>query len=60
MQWHLSLIAVDNPMLLYEADDWEPDSGEGPHDGLRHATSLRGWLWTRVEGGNVRDEVLNP
>ncbi|MET7304433.1 hypothetical protein [Embleya sp. NPDC005575] len=60
MEWHLSLIAVHNPMLLYDADDWESDPGEDPHDGLHHATSLRGWLWTWGESGNIRDKALNP
>ncbi|MFJ5928041.1 SMI1/KNR4 family protein [Kitasatospora sp. NPDC092948] len=59
MQWHVSLIAVDNPVLLWDADGWEPDWGENPHDGLRYAApSLRQWLWTWADGGDVWDEVL--
>ncbi|MEW2329630.1 hypothetical protein AB0880_17645 [Micromonospora chersina] len=58
MEWHVSLLAVDNPVLLYDADGWEPTWGQDPHDGLRHATtSLRRWLWTWADGGNVWDEV---
>ncbi|MFI8230950.1 hypothetical protein ACIGDI_19125 [Streptomyces sp. NPDC085900] len=57
MEWHVSLAAVDNPVLLYDADGYT--FGENPHDGLRHATaSLRKWLWTWADGGNVWDEVL--
>ncbi|MFB7466206.1 hypothetical protein ACFCZ1_22405 [Streptomyces sp. NPDC056224] len=60
MAWHLSLTAVDNPVLLYDADGWEPTRGEDPHNGLRHATaSLRRWLWTWADGGHVWDEFLN-
>ncbi|MEW2623248.1 hypothetical protein [Streptomyces sp. NPDC048106] len=59
MEWHVSLIAVDNPVLLYDADGWEPGRGEDAHDGLRHATgSLRRWLWTWADGGHVWDEHL--
>jgi hypothetical protein len=51
------LSAADNPVLLYDADGYT--FGEGPHDGLRHATpSLRKWLWTWADGGDVWDEVL--
>ncbi|MCP9994695.1 SMI1/KNR4 family protein [Streptomyces werraensis] len=57
MEWHVSLSAVDNPVLLYDADGHT--FGEGPHDGPRHATaSLRKWLWTWADGGDVWDEVL--
>ncbi|UYQ61982.1 hypothetical protein OGH68_11090 [Streptomyces peucetius] len=60
MQWHLSLLAVDNPVLLYDADGWVPSWGEDPHDGLRHATaSLRQWLWTWADGGSVWAEALS-
>jgi hypothetical protein len=59
MEWHVSLIAVDNPVLLYDADGWEPTWGEDAHDGLRHATALRRWLWTWADGGNVWDEHLD-
>nr|BFD96370.1 hypothetical protein KitaXyl93_77300 [Kitasatospora sp. Xyl93] len=59
MQWHVSLIAIDNPVLLWDADGWEPDWGENPHDGLCYAApSLRQWLWTWADGGNVWDEAL--
>ncbi|UDM03299.1 SMI1/KNR4 family protein [Streptomyces longhuiensis] len=59
MQWHVSLIAVDHPVLLWDADGWEPDWDQDPHDGLRYAApSLRQWLWTWADGGNVWDEVL--
>ncbi|MFF4007055.1 hypothetical protein [Streptomyces sp. NPDC001717] len=60
MEWHVSLTAVDNPVLLYDADGWEPTWGEDPHDGLRHASSsLRRWLWSWADGGDVWNEVLN-
>lgn len=57
MEWHVSLSAFDNPVLLYDADGHT--FGEGPHDGLRHATAaLRKWLWTWADGGDVWGEVL--
>ncbi|MEV8550838.1 SMI1/KNR4 family protein [Streptomyces glaucescens] len=57
MEWHVSLSAVDNPVLLYDVDGYT--FGDSPHDGLRHATaSLRKWLWTWADGGDVWDEVL--
>ncbi|MET7290126.1 hypothetical protein [Streptomyces sp. NPDC005573] len=60
MQWHLSLLAADNPVLLYDTDGWEPSWGENPHDGLRHATpSLRQWLRTWADGGNVWAQALS-
>jgi hypothetical protein len=56
MEWHVSLTAVDNPVLLYDADGYT--FGEDPHDGLRHATaSLRKWLWTWADGADVWEEV---
>jgi hypothetical protein len=59
MEWYVSLIAVDHPVLLWDADGWEPDWGQGPHDGLRYAaSSLRHWLWTWADGDNVWDEAL--
>ncbi|MEU9699545.1 hypothetical protein [Streptomyces sp. NPDC047981] len=59
MEWYVSLIAVDHPVLLWDADGWEPDWGQDPHDGLRYAApSLRQWLWTWADGGNVWDEAL--
>ncbi|MFJ4844912.1 MULTISPECIES: SMI1/KNR4 family protein [unclassified Streptomyces] len=60
MEWHLSLAAVGNPVLLYDNDGWVPHWDEDAHDGLRHATaSLRRWLWTWADGGDVWDEALN-
>ncbi|HEY9370870.1 SMI1/KNR4 family protein [Streptomyces sp.] len=60
MEWHLALTAADIPVLLYDADGWDPSGGEDPHDGLRHATaSLRRWLWTWANGGNVWAEALD-
>ncbi|MFJ5877665.1 hypothetical protein ACIQD1_23455 [Streptomyces sp. NPDC093088] len=59
MEWHLSLAAVDNPVLLYDADDWEPVRDEDPHDGLRPASpSLRHWFRTWADGGDVWNEAL--
>ncbi|WP_416986886.1 hypothetical protein [Streptomyces sp. T028] len=63
MHWHVSLAAVNNPVLLHDTDGWDPDlhwdPDDGPHDGLRHATpSLRRWLWTWADGENVWDEAL--
>ncbi|MFE5480961.1 SMI1/KNR4 family protein [Streptomyces sp. NPDC056527] len=59
MEWYVSLIAVDHPVLLWDADGWVPDWGQDPHDGLRYAApSLRQWLWTWADGGNVWDEAL--
>ncbi|MEU2393534.1 SMI1/KNR4 family protein [Streptomyces sp. NPDC007369] len=59
MEWHLSLLALDNPVLLYDADGWSPSEDEDPHDGLRYATaSLRQWLWTWATGGRVWAEPL--
>ncbi|MFJ2866593.1 SMI1/KNR4 family protein [Kitasatospora sp. NPDC087314] len=60
MYWHVSLLAVDNPVLLYDCDRWVPEWGEDPHDGLSYAAeSLRKWLWTWADGGNVWREVLD-
>lgn len=59
MERYVSLIAVDQPVLLWDADGWEPDRGQDPHDGLRYsAPSLRQWLWTWADGGDVWDEAL--
>ncbi|MGR6998816.1 hypothetical protein ACU686_12920 [Yinghuangia aomiensis] len=58
MEWHLSLTAIDSPVLLYDADGWEPDWGQDPHDGLCHAMPLRRWLSIWAEGGQVWDDVL--
>ncbi|MFB7114274.1 SMI1/KNR4 family protein [Streptomyces sp. NPDC056291] len=59
MEWYVSLIAVDHPVLLWDADGWVPDWGHDPHDGLRYAApSLRQWLWTWADGGNVWDGAL--
>jgi hypothetical protein len=60
MSWYVSLLAVDNPVLLYDCDGWVPEWGETPHDGLSYATSsLRKWLWTWAEGGDIWREVLD-
>lgn len=60
MSWYVSLLAVDNPVLLHDSDGWVPEWGETPHDGLSYATSsLRKWLWTWVEGGDIWHEVLD-
>ncbi|MFB7538300.1 SMI1/KNR4 family protein [Streptomyces zaomyceticus] len=59
MEWYVSLLAVDHPVLLYDADGWEPKRGQDSHDGLRYAaSSLRQWLWTWADGDNVWDEAL--
>jgi len=60
MQWHVSLLAADNPVLLYDTDGWVPAWGQDPHDGIRHATaSLRQWWWTWANGGSVWDEAID-
>ncbi|MGY5014474.1 hypothetical protein ACWCY6_41510 [Streptomyces sp. 900105755] len=52
-EWHVSLPALDNPVLLFDVDEWEPSWGEDPHDGLRNASPpLRHWLWTWARGGD--------
>jgi hypothetical protein len=57
MYWYTSLTDADNPVLLYDSDGW--DDGQHPEDGVTHVTpSLRRWLWTWAEGGNVWDEAL--
>jgi hypothetical protein len=53
MKVFVSLIAVDNPVLLWDGDGWEPDWGQDPHDGLRSSIPLRQWLWTWADGDNV-------
>jgi hypothetical protein len=59
MYWYTSLTEPGNPVLLWDADGWEPDDGQSPEDGIRHTTtSLRQWLWTWAEGGNVWGEAL--
>jgi hypothetical protein len=60
MQWHVSLLAADNPVLLYDTDGWGPNGGEEAHDGLRYATaSLRQWWWTWANGGDVWADVIS-
>ncbi len=60
MEWYVSLLAVGNPVLLHDAGGWDPTWGRRPHDGLRHAShSLRRWLWTWANRGNVWDDVLS-
>ncbi|MFB7331147.1 SMI1/KNR4 family protein [Streptomyces adustus] len=59
VEWHVSLLAADNPVLLVDADGWAPGRGEGPHDGIRRAVaSLRQWLWDWAEFGDVRAAEL--
>lgn len=59
MEWYVSLKPVDHPVLLGDADGWEPGWGQSPHDGLRYAApSLRQWLCTWADGGNMWDEVV--
>ncbi|MGW9454236.1 hypothetical protein [Streptomyces sp. NPDC055632] len=59
MEWYVSLLAVDHPVLLWDADGWDPDREQDPHDGLCYAApSLRQWLWTWADGGNVWDGAL--
>ncbi|MFD9100506.1 hypothetical protein ACFVZN_05475 [Streptomyces virginiae] len=59
MEWYVSLAAVGHPVLLHDADGWDADRGEGPHDGLRYASaSLSRWLWTWADGDHVWDEVF--
>ncbi|MFE4695659.1 SMI1/KNR4 family protein [Streptomyces sp. NPDC056738] len=59
MEWYVSLLAADNPVLFFDADEWDPDEGQNPHDGLCHTTaSLRQWLRTWADGGGVQAEVL--
>lgn len=54
MEWHVPLLAVDNPVLLFDVDGWQPSWGEDPRDGLRSASpALRHWLWTWACGGDV-------
>lgn len=54
MQWYTSLLALDHPVLLWDADGWVPEWGQDAHDGLRYAApSLRQWLWTWTDGGEV-------
>ncbi|WP_405392530.1 hypothetical protein OG596_34875 [Streptomyces sp. NBC_01102] len=58
MEWYVSLVAVEHPVPLWDADGWEPDWGQDPHDGLRYAApSLRQSLWTWADGGNVWDDA---
>jgi hypothetical protein len=40
MEWYVSLIAVDRPVLLWDADGWEPDWVQDAHDGLRYAGAI--------------------
>lgn len=52
IELHVSLIALDNPVLLYDYEGWEPSWGEGPHDSIRQATPLRRWLANWAAGGD--------
>ncbi|WP_339135124.1 hypothetical protein WJM95_34905 [Streptomyces sp. f51] len=59
MEWYVSLTALDHPVLLYDADGWDAARGQPPRDGLRYAApSLRHWLWTWADGGDIWDEAL--
>ena len=58
--WYVSLIAIDRPVLLWDADGYEPDWGQDAHDGLRYATpSLRHWPSTWADGGQVWEGALS-
>jgi hypothetical protein len=59
MYRYVSLTEPDNPVLLWDADGWDPDAGQKPEDGITHVTaSLSHWLWTWAYGHNMWDEVL--
>jgi hypothetical protein len=57
MYWYASLTEPDNPVSLFDADAWD---GQGPRidQGIKHTTSLREWLWTWADGGDVWAPVL--
>jgi hypothetical protein len=59
MYWYVSLTEPDNPVLLFDADGWNPREEQGPEHGVTYViASLRRWLWTWANGHSVWDEVL--
>lgn len=55
---HLSLIAIDSPVLVYDADWWKPEQGQGPHDAVHYAMPLRRWLSIWANGGDVWQHLV--
>ncbi|MEU8818262.1 SMI1/KNR4 family protein [Actinoplanes sp. NPDC048796] len=54
MYWYTDFAKPGNPVLLYDADGWDPHDGESPRDGVRQVTpSLHEWLGTWAEGGDI-------
>ncbi|MFF5076680.1 hypothetical protein ACFY36_06490 [Actinoplanes sp. NPDC000266] len=54
MYWYADLCRPETPVLLYDADGWDPHEGQHPEDGVAHVTpSLREWLTTWAEGGDI-------
>ena len=52
--WYVVLDKPDFPVVLHDADGWDPDVGDQPEKGIRHVTpSLRQWLWTWAVGGDT-------
>lgn len=59
MYWYVSLTEPGNPVILYDADGWNPRAGQEPADGVTHVTpSLRRWLWNWVDGRGVWADAL--
>ncbi|SNY48562.1 SMI1/KNR4 family protein [Paractinoplanes atraurantiacus] len=54
MYWYADLSQPGSPVLLYDADGWDPRDGQRPEDGVHHVTpSLEEWLSTWAEGGDI-------
>ncbi|XVV09229.1 hypothetical protein ACQP2X_30840 [Actinoplanes sp. CA-131856] len=58
MYWYADLSKPGNPVLLYDADGWDPFDGQNPEDGVYQVTpSLHEWLSTWAEGGDLWAET---
>ena len=59
MYWCASLTEPENPVHLFDADRWDPGQGQRPEASIVHTNpSLRQWLWTWADGGDVRTPIL--
>lgn len=58
VETHLSLIAIDSPVLVYDCDWWAPERGQGPHDAVHYAMPLRRWLSIWANGASVWEHFM--
>ncbi|MGR7002990.1 SMI1/KNR4 family protein [Yinghuangia aomiensis] len=57
VETRLSLTAIDSPVLVYDADWWKPERGQGPHDAVHYAMPPRRWLSIWANGGDVWEHL---